>query len=66
MERTQPLVRVLLRRRFWWAMPPRVFLTEETVMDLMMRRDLFKGAAVALGTIRKSRAAGMVSPQWLN
>src|SRR5579872_466839 len=38
-------------------MPPRATLTEEVVMALMKRRDLFKAAAMALGTIRESRAA---------
>ena len=51
------LVRGLLTLRFWLEMPPRVTLTEEIVMVLMKRRELFKAVAMALGTIRESLAA---------
>jgi hypothetical protein len=37
-------------------MPPGVTLTEEIVMGLMKRRDLFKAATMPLGSIPGSRA----------
>jgi len=45
------------------GMPPGVTLTEEIVMGLMKRRDLFKAAAMALGSIRESRAAADTNHQ---